>query len=109
MLLRRHRLRKRVFRSESVFPLDSGMATIRTAIILIPIIGVTISPWYTGDLATIGITATVSIITTGGTGKTIFRNFYELAGKSQASSFRFKAWRTVAPRRALKSLAARTC
>ena len=44
--------------------------TIRTAIILIPIIGATMGPVYTWDLATIGITDAASFIA-GGTGKTI--------------------------------------
>ena len=62
------------------------MATIRTDIILIPIIGATMGPVYTWDLATIGITATAAIIT-GGTGKTISRSFCELAGDPKPAHF----------------------
>lgn len=60
--------------------------TIRTAIILIPIIGATMGPVYTWDLATIGTTATASFIA-GGIGKTISRNFYELAGDPKPAHF----------------------
>jgi hypothetical protein len=64
-----------------------GMATIRTDIILIPIIEGIIGPVYTWDLATIGITVTASIITIGGTGKTISCNFYELTGDPKPAHF----------------------
>lgn len=98
LLSRQHRRRKRAFQleSESGAPLDMDTAAIRTDII--PIIGGIIGPLSTWDLATIGTAATVSIITTGDTGKTISRNFYELAGDPKpAHSFQDLAHGRASP------------
>jgi hypothetical protein len=108
LLSRRQRHRRRAFQLESVFLLGITRLTIRTAIILTPIIGAITGPVCTWDLATIGITAAAYFITAG-TGKTISRNFYELAGYPKPAHFVSRLGAPVAAPRTLKSLVARTC